>query len=329
MGNHGKVIYNVTGQTLEWYPPLMEVLLLGVPGAATFSVFSGFKSEDGTAEFSGTATLDPVSLSLASASGYAQTNRFRINLTPTGMAVGRSYAVTNAAGQREVVRVVALGSNYADVDEPLAYNYTLADTLVGLRQVISVPDSFAAIQANINILGVLGLDSLNSSSSSSQAPPYRAVLAYAIGTARRTALLTFDLVRHASKSGLSIKDLIGIIPDALAYEWSQQRGQMFVPQLEAAERDVQIDTRLAGYDPDQIQDPELWDRIVLQKWAVEIGKAQLFTQGSTPPWLSMVSQDYTNLFQSAIGTTCKAWVSPTPDGAVAINPVQQLFLRPR
>lgn len=326
--NHAKIIFGVTGQALEWYPPLTEVVTLGAPGTATFQVFAGFIGNNGTAEFSGTATRDTLALTLASASGYSQTNRNRLNLTPTGVTVGRSYLLTNAAGQREPVRVVAAGSNYADVDEPLSYDYALGDALVGLRQVLSVPDVFASNEAKINVFSVMGLETLDQFSET-QTPPYRAILTYAFGSVTRTSLITFDVVRQAAKNGLTIQDLSGIVPDLLLYEWSQQRGQQFLPQLVAAERDVQIDTRLAGYDPDQIQDPELWDRIVLQKWAVTIGMGMLFTQGETPAWLSQVREEYSALFQKAIGTTCKVWVAPGSDGALVAKPMTQLWLSPR
>lgn len=329
--SHGKVIFNITGQVLEWYPPMSELLRGGAPSAAsTYAVFAGVDSNDDTPRFQGTATLDPVSLTVASASGYSQSNRNRLNLTPTGVAVGRKYLLSNSTSQRELVRVKALGSNYADVEDSLAYDYALNDTLVGLRQVLTVPASFVQDEGNINVFGSLRHGALlPNMDADTNGPPFRLVYTYSISSLTKTDWATFDVVRKAAKANLSIEQLNGIVPDVLLYEWSQTRGTKFVAQLDAAERDVEIDTRLAGYDPDAIIDPELWERIVLQRWAVVIGKGMLFTQRETPVWLPVVEADYSALFQKAIGTTCRVWIDTGTTGAISPVVATQMWLKPR
>ena len=71
------LIYNLTGQTLEFYPSENEVRQLGAPSAAaTYSAWRAESSNDASAVFDGTATLDSVSTVVSSTTAAdSSTNR--------------------------------------------------------------------------------------------------------------------------------------------------------------------------------------------------------------------------------------------------------------
>lgn len=337
--HHNTLIYNVTGQVIEWYPPASEVLRDGAPAAASYRAFAGTQSNDDTPKIAlASATLESTSLTISSASGYSQTNRNRFNIsTTTGAVIGRRYLASNASGQREVVVPSAVGSNYIDVDEPLAYDFAVSDTFVALRQTFSIPNAFIQDSTNINVWA--GWRSAGGGrtlltdvgGTNTQAPPYRVEWQYTLGGTPRRDWTTFDVERRQAKANLSIQELREIAPDVAFFEWIVQRGQDFAPQLVAAERDVYVDTRTAGYDPDSITDPQIWNRIVLQKWLVIIGKAMLFNSGGKPvsDWLKMTMDDYQKLFQDAIGTACRVWIDTGSTGAITPDPARQMWLRGR
>lgn len=329
------LIYNLIGQTIEWYPPSSEVVWNGAPAAASYSVFPGTQGLDQPAKFLGTATLDTVATTLGTIAGYSQDDRTLLSLASVvGVAVGRRYLISNAAGQREVVVPASVASGVVFLEEPLAYDYLVGAAFVGLRQSVSVPDAFIQDVANINVWSgywaTTGRTLLTDiGGTNTAAPPFQVRWSYTLSTPRQ-AWTAFNVERRQAKANLSMEDLRELAPDASFFEWLNQRGQDYTPQLIAAERDVAIDTRVAGYNPDQIVDPQIWNRIVLQKWLVTIGKAMLFSQtGEQPPWLQMVIDDYDKLFQSSVSTSCRAWVDTGSSGAITPNPARQLWLRGR
>src|SRR5689334_9133267 len=96
---HVALISGLTGQEVPFYPTAAAVLRDGAASAATYYVRGGTTSNDESAEFSGTATLDATSTTVDAASGYSQANRHKLNLTATtNIVVGRRYLVSNATG---------------------------------------------------------------------------------------------------------------------------------------------------------------------------------------------------------------------------------------
>jgi hypothetical protein len=329
--HHVCLTYNVTGQQIEWYPAQAEVLRYGAPAAATVTIWKGTITADSAPSIGpSSATVDAVSTTVDAASGYSQANRNRLYLAATtGIAVGRRYLLTGALGQRELVVPVAIASaDYVDLEEPLAYDYAAADTLVGLRQSLAIPNAFIQDVSNINIIAALGsLERPNASNS--QAPPFRVDWAYTLSGAPLRDLTTFDVERRSAKANLSIADLRELIPDANFYESVVQRGQDFMPQLAAAERDVMIDIRRAGYNPDAIIDPQAYNRIVLQKWMVTIIRGMVLASPELGTFFDLLKGEYTSMFQDLIGTTCRVWIDTGTSGAATIDPPRQLWLRGR
>lgn len=330
--HHVTLIYGLTGQEVAFYPASAEVVRDGAPtAAASYFVRSGPKSNDDAAEFSGTATLDATSTTVDAASGYSQANRNKLNLTATtNIVVGRRYLVTNAYGQREVVIPTAIASaDYIEVEEPLAYDYAASDTFRGLRQSFTVDATFIADSSKINVAGSRG-GILDAGDTGTAYPPYRVEWRYATaGTLPWRSWTSFDVARQQARLNLDIKDLRGMAPDAHLMEWIGQRGQDFEPQLVLAATDLRIEARAAGYDPDAIRDPEIYNHIGLHRWWVRVLMAQQSTGADVGAALELAMASYTRLFEKTIGTALRAWVDTGSTGAATVAPAAQMWLSPR
>lgn len=327
---HVALTFNRTGQVLEFYPPTAEIYQDGSPtSAATYTAFAGTESNDGTSQFSGTATLDTVSTTVNAASGFSQTNRKRINLTSTtGVAVGRRYLIQNATAQREIVVVAAISATYVDVEYDLSYSYTTADTFKGLRHSFTIDATFIATESKINVYGGISDLSLGGGDTRTTAPPYRLRWQYATaGGVVRDSWTTFDVARQKYKQQLSIHDIRPLLPDVVWNEWTQQRGQGFEPQIEEAQRMLEFDIRAAGYDPDAIRDQWITNELIKYAFMVIIARAGISVPGrDIELFKADAERNYERMFQKAIGATLKSWIDTGSEGGIADGPAQQLWL---
>ncbi len=321
---HIALIYGVTGQEVEFYPPASQVVQDGAPAAATYSVWRGTQGNDDTALFSGTATLDSVSTTLSSAAGYSQANRRAIALTSSsGAAIGRWYAVTNAAGQREAVQLATV----AQLVDDLAYDYAAADTVRGLRHVATVDATFIAASANINVSGAQSLLHRHQGAGDKiAAPPYRVRWTYTLAGLTRHYWTGFDVVRAPAQHGVSVADLRGIFPDISDHEWRQTRGQHFQAQIEEAWDRFKIDARVSGYDPSSFRDPQLVARLVKLAAIWGLALSGVVPGGwSKAEYVPIAQREYESLFARAIGTALNAWVDTATVGAINPTPPRQLW----
>lgn len=328
MRSHSTLIYNLTGQQFEMQPPYSELILTGVPtAAASYAVYGGTQSNDGTPKFTGNATLDSVSTTVASASGYSQTNRSRLNLTSTAnVAVGRTYAVATANGQREVVVVKAIGSGYVDLENDLAFDYAAADTFKGITHTATVDAAFIQDVSNINVFGVVSR--FQTDLDAEAAPPYRVKWTYTNGGLSRIVWTYFDVARQAAKSNTSLHDLRKHFPDLTNEEWLGQRGKGFIAQLDAGWERLLFDIRAAGYDVDAIREGPMLDELHLRSTLMVIAEAGLSPSNRAPDqWAMEKRMDYRAMFSQAIGAGLKVWIDQGSDGSVTPNPRKQLRLR--
>lgn len=323
--SHVALIYNVTGQTLEWYPPDDEVLVLGAPAsAASYSVWRGDQSNDETALFSGTATLDATNTGLNSNAGPAQANRTLVPIASTSnVVVGRRYAMKDANSAAAAVVTVKTFDDPGPgvfVTHDLAQTFTTNTTFKGLRNVFTVDATFIQTLSNINIFGTLisPYSSWNGGETRTIAPPYRVRWSYSLGGITRHQWTTFDVCRAPLTHRVTIEHLKPRLPDAVYNEWLSQRGADYQPQIEEGFTRVKTDIRLAGYDPDMIVDPELVDRLVTY------AAIAVITRGR--PGGDQDEQDYINLFSKSIGVVLKAHVSTDSTGAINPAPIPQLWL---
>jgi hypothetical protein len=314
---HTTLEFDSVGQLLESYPPTGEVRASGPPSSATYAIYSGSQSLQDDPEVGPTsATLDATNTTLDAASGVSQTNRKRINLTATtSVVVGRRYLVTNALGQREVVTVASISSgNYVDVEEQLVYDYASSDTFKGLHLSFVIDADLIADEESINEHG----------------DPYRVLWSYTVNSLPCSHWTSFDIHRTPAKSLLGIEDLREVIPDIHLGEFADQRGQDFQPQLRAAQRELQIDVRAAGYDPDDMQDPQLYQSLLLSKWAVVVAKGYQFTDPTKQGWIDQLVKDYTNTFDKTVNITFKAWATASPTAEIIpSSDNSSLWLSPR
>ena len=333
---HVALVFGVTGQALEFYPPTDEIMQDGPPAsAATVTVYKGDGSNDDPASiaFTGTATLDSVSTTTDAAAGPSQSVRDKVPLTATtNVVAGRRYLLTNTAaagGQRQIIIPKAIASaDYVTHSGDVGYDFASGSTFLGLRHSLTVDSTFIATTSNINFFGN-PTPSMGTVGQGAPAPPYRAVWAYPTGGGlSRRYTTTFDVARAPLKHNVDAARIRRLLPDSVHDEWLAQRGGDLAPQIAEAFDRLRFDVRMAGYDPDAITDPEITNRLTAMATC-----ALLATHGVGRPgdraaeaWAEEWERRYQNEFQKAIGTVMRAWTQADSTGALASTPPQQLWL---
>ena len=334
---HSSVIYNLTGQLLEFVPPFAEVIIDGAPSAsAAVVVLGGTKSNDDTAEFTATATMDSVSTTVSAGAGYNATSRRVLSLASTAsIVVGRQYCVAGASsGQREIVVPASIGTASITLEDDLSYVYASSDTLKGLRQTITVDATFIADSSKINMYGSSYGSSARSprrrrsSGTDTLAPPYRVRWSYTTGSTSRQSWTYFDVVRQQAKHHLSIHDLREVFPDVTAEEWRGQRGQGFLRQLDAAWDRFQFDVRCSGYDVDMIREGPMVDQLVRKAWLMIIAEAGVCPGNrDLSEFVAEKQKDYVMSYRRAIEGALNVWVDTGSSGGITPAPARKLTLR--
>jgi hypothetical protein len=240
------LVYGQTGQVVEFYPP--ESALGQASGAATYSVWALDADLDGTAEFSGTATLDNVSTTFDANSGFSNASlRDRCFLTATtNIAVGRTYLASNAIGQKELVIVDAItAAAWVSKEGPLGYDYTTSDTFLGLRHYFTIDATWVADEDHIQ-------------------NGWRILWTYAIGGVTYKTWTGFDLVRVKTRHQITEADIYARFPDMRHQQALDERGQGWRTIIGEAERHVDFDLRTKyQLTADELREPALYNRLVL------------------------------------------------------------------
>lgn len=311
MNTRTGITYNVTGQTIPFYAPQWA---LGAPaGNASFSVFAARKSNDDTAEFSGTATLDTVSTTVDASSGYAQTDRRKINLTSTtGIQTDRFYVLANGDGQRELIKPRRIVTNdYIENEQELAFDYSTTATFKGLLQTAAVDATFVATESKIN----------------SPAEPYRVKWTYTIGGVSYIHWTEFDLVRQKAQHSVSFADLVELWPDLGAEEWADQRGSRFAKQIDAAFERVQFEAKMNGIEVWQLRDGQYLDEIIRLCAVMLIAETGLSSgRRDQEQFVAERQKAYKDAFTGAI-TVLKLAIDRGREGSVTGSPGQLFFRR--
>lgn len=326
---HVALTYNVTGQTIEYYPPIEEIIADSGPpsAAATYAVFRGSQSNDETPILSGTATLDSVSTTLQSIAGPSAASRSSMQLTSaSGVVIGRRYLLTNIAtngSQCQVIIPKLISSTTINHEADVWTDFTLLSTFKGLRHVFTVSSSFLQDSSNINIYGTL-VDRVlpfDTGDTATSAPPYRVRWTYTTaGGVTRTHWTTFDLCRAPAQHHVTVEHVRAMVPDVIWDEWTQQRGQDFGPQIHESFERLRFDIRMAGYDPNMVTDPLVMDRLTTLAAVARIMRALDKDQNGD------YEKDYRNSFEKAIGTGLRAWMQTDSSGGITPNPIRQLWL---
>lgn len=324
------LIYGLTGQTLDFYPPDAELIQEGVPAAAaTYDIWRATQSLDDTPVLTGTATLDAVSTTISTASGYSQTDRRRVRLTSVAsMVVLRRYFLESASSQREifVTRSVDASAVEATAGNDLAYDYAAGAAVKGIRHAFTIDATFIQTLSNIN-LGVAtipGAHNLTAPWPLGAPPPYRVRWTYSIGGRTRHHWTTFDVARRRFRFDISIEDLRQVAPDISDFEWEEQRGRQFAPQIQAAEDQFLADVELAGFAPDSVEPSRIVNEIFRACVYWKCAEAGWTPAGwTTPDWVHRKESAYRASFQQAIGVGRNIWVSLGTSGGISPDPPRQ------
>lgn len=327
---HAALIYGVTGQTLEFYPPIEEIIQDGgtLSAAATYSIFRGSQSNDDTPVLTGTATADSavVVTDTDEACGPSKANRSRVPLSSTtGIRVGRRYLLQSPDTGRMMVVVpkAVISGDSVTHDTELFNEFGTQCTFSGLRQSFTIDATFIQTVANINTNGTLADRTIpfGSGDTDTSAPPYRIRWAYiTFGGAPRRYWTTFDVCRAPAQHSVTVENVRAMVPDIVWDEWTQQRGQDFAPQIHEAFERLRFDIRMAGYDPNMVTDPLIMDRLTTLAAVARIMRALDKDQNGD------YEKDYRNSFEKAIGTGLRAWMQTDASGAITPSPARQLWL---
>jgi len=303
------ITFGVTGQSVELYPPEW---VAGAPSSVTFAVYTATQSNDDDPEFSDSGDVDPVSTTLDGSAGAAQHaaagGRRRVPLTATTSIVqGRDYLVTNAANQRERVRVTAISSGaYVEVEHDLAYDYASGATFVGLLMSADIDDTFAATESALN----------------TPDQPYRVLWTYTAGGVERRLWTYFDLVRQAKKHGVTVDALLGEWPTLLYQLGKDERGRAADRAISAAWDQVQLDLESAGLDPNSLRDGGKLDMLVKKSALMVFGN-----RGEGPPgrdteqWQRERFADYKSTLEKLVSGN-KLIRSEGTEGGISTDPVR-------
>ena len=306
-------IYNVTSQDrVEMYPPeWME----GVPSSATASVYDGERSLDDAADFEPTVTVDALSVTVDAASGSNQTDPKKLSYAASTNAVviGRHYLVENVDTQRELVTPIRVVTNdYLVAEDDLRYVYASGSgsTLKGLRLSFPIDATWAGTESNI----------LNP-----KTPPYKVVWGYTVDSIVRRHYTYLRLVRQRAKHNITIADITRRWPDAPDQEHRKHRGLALRYAIDDAWGDFRFDVRSEGYEPSQIRDTELIDRIVLTRTMNRLARTGN-TPGNRDPELLIAEtqKEYEHLFTKVI-SSLHVGLDEGTEGDATNTPVQRYF----
>jgi len=239
-----QLIYNVTGQTLPLRVPQ------GRPTSATFEVFRNYASDDGAAEFTGTASVDSVNTTVNAASGASQADPQKVSLaSTTGIVLGRKYLLSESS-LREWVEPIEIRATYIRVRHPLLNDYTTSATFVSTWLSAAVTNAF------IQDLGKL-------SDLSDLAPDYRVRWTILVGGTTIVAHSYFDVLRAEQRHSVDIDDVNERAPglrDSLPKEYQAEEGR---PLVDAAYRAVRAHFFAINFDVNALRDNEALDELII------------------------------------------------------------------
>ena len=300
MSKVDEVIYGVTGQTVELYPPEWPE---GIPSSASASIYEGADSSDDTAEFSPSVTVDSVSTTFDQNSGFSQTDKRTAYITSTSsIAVARFYLTEDSKTRRELVKVTGISSgDHVTLQEPLKYDYVSTNTFKGIRLVFTVDSTWVATEDNI-----LAAESL----------PYRVVWSYTVNSLARRHYTYLRLVRQTFKSLITIYDIAKYLPDVALAEPESGMGQQARFAISAAHERVRVDLIAASIQPESIRDTEIVKELERAKAISIIALWHTPSGLDRDMWIATSTQDYKDLFVRVTAGGLKAPVDKSTEGGI-------------
>lgn len=239
------ILYGITGQTLLLRVPQ------GRPTSATFKVFDDTADDDGSPEFSGSATVDAVNTTLDGAAGPLQSDPQNIPLTSTsGIEVGRRYLVSQNARKEWVDPIAVISGDSVAARYQLDNEFTSGALFQSTYLTAAVNSTWIATEANISEHG-------------NPDPDWRVRWEITVGGIVVVVYSFFDVVRALPGSGISFDDLDFRWPglkDSIPLEQRTDRGAAMIG---AAERRVRARLATVKLDDDGIRDQEAVDEFTL------------------------------------------------------------------
>jgi hypothetical protein len=297
------IIHGVTGQSLFFDAP--EGRPSSVTGVKVFLASTGDSgTEEGATSGSGSVEANP-STTVDAASGISQADARKLNVTATtGVAVGRRYLLTGAAGGKEWIEVAKfVSADYITCAYPLLNDYTTGDTLESTRISISVDDTWVADTSEIG-------DDMDPN------PYYRVRWEYVVDSVTYVHDSYFDVVRYPSGHGVTTADMNDFRPtwqhDAMTFH-RDDGGQRLIDE---AYRQVRWDMHEAGVPDEMVRHSEGVDHLVKYKAFAELLKSKLFAGGAVDAGaVELAMSDYQSRLDQLIRVTVKLPVAADTSGA--------------
>lgn len=305
------ITFNVTGQSVT------ERVVEGQPDSATFKVFADTETDDATARFSGSATVDTVDTTVDAGSGPTQTDAHRLNVaSTTGMQTKRKYLVQEESMQEwvEILRIVT--DQYVLVRHPLKNDYTSAATVKGATLSAAVDAAWVA-------------DSGNISDQENPLPDWRVRWLIDMPTGPDLVYVTFfDLVRVPIQTGLTMADLdlrfAGLV-DKIGEDYDSEQGIPLIGEswrALKAELAVRVDVNDAA-----LRDDERLRECHILKALQLVGESGLHpAQFAAAEYADLTKTNFERYFEAAYLLAPKNAIA-TGTGGGASTPSAQPFWR--
>ncbi len=252
---HQDILFDVTGQTLVWDAPE------GRPDSVTsVAVYLATTGDTGTAETattgSGSVETNPDT-TFDAAAGLGQSDETLMPIAATtGVTIGRSYLVTNAAGETEWPEIVAVTSGVSvNARNPLANAYASSDTLESTRISIALLDSW--VQDSANISG--GLD---------PNPGFRVRWVYVVNSVSYAHDGYFDLLRYPYSHQVKPAELDAMYPGfahKLPTHHQEDEGRQIVAE---AYQQIRWELHASDVDDSAVRNGDALNRAVMLKFGV-------------------------------------------------------------
>lgn len=305
---HQDITFGVTGQSLVWDAPE------GRPSSVTsVTVYMATTGDSGSVE--GATTGSPAvetnpNTTFDAASGASQSDARLMNLTATtSVTVGRSYLITNAAGEREWPEIIGVVSGAsATAREPLANDYAASDTFVGTRISIGVDSTWVADQSNLSDRG--------------GRPGYRVRWVYVVGGVTYVHDSYFSLVRYAGAHTVTPTMVDAMWPgyrDILPTYHQEDEGQRLIGE---AFQQVRWDMRASDVDDAALRDADWIDRAVMLRFGVLLAEI-----GTNAELIEMREKRYREFFDKTFRVTTKVDQSTDTSGAGVAAPALPLWTK--
>ncbi len=249
MRSTSDIVFGVAGQSLLYRVPQ------GRPSAATFQVFAESAADDGTVEFSGTATIEDVNTTLDAAAGIGQDDRTVMSLATgggTNVTVGRRYLV-EGAGRKEWALIVGKDGDDIYTSAPLMNAYESGATLKGTHVSAAIDNTWVADESHLK------------ADPSDPAPAYRVRLLITVGGVDTVAYTFFDLVRGAIGHGITLHDVEARFWNLLDNCPVDHRADGGARLLDAAWQDVQSDLAAGHMNDGALRDAQLVDALLIRR----------------------------------------------------------------